>query len=92
MAKFLPIFHPNPSSLGFSKDFDMLNSGHKHAAIHGLHDNMAAVGVLGTVPWLMSMLSKIPGATGSYSKFTDWCGRELQAKRDASRGPFSFYN
>ncbi|KAJ3544539.1 hypothetical protein NM208_g2999 [Fusarium decemcellulare] len=67
--------------VGFSKDFEMLNSGKKHPAIEGLHDNMAAVGVLGTVPWLMSMLSKIPGATGSYSRFTDWCGRELQAKR-----------
>ncbi|KAF4468469.1 benzoate 4-monooxygenase cytochrome [Fusarium albosuccineum] len=71
----------NLSVIGFSKDFEMLNSGKKHPAIEGLHDNMAAVGVLGAVPWLMSMLSKIPGATGSYSRFTDWCGRELQAKR-----------
>ncbi|KAK7427043.1 hypothetical protein QQZ08_006470 [Neonectria magnoliae] len=69
--------------VGFSKDFDMLSSVHKHPAIKGLHDNMTAVGVLGTVPWLMSMLSKIPGATGSYSRFTDWCGRELEAKRAA---------
>ncbi|UPL01945.1 hypothetical protein LCI18_012879 [Fusarium solani-melongenae] len=67
--------------VGFSKDFNMLDSGHKHPAIQGLHDNMTAVGVLGTVPWLMSMLSKIPGATGSYERFTDWCGQELQAKR-----------
>ncbi|KAM0207466.1 hypothetical protein ACHAPQ_011884 [Fusarium lateritium] len=42
---------------------------------------MTAVGVLGTFPWLMSMLSKIPGATGTYARFTDWCGKELQAKR-----------
>jgi hypothetical protein len=47
----------------------MLESGHKHPAIKGLRDNMAAVGILGTVPWLMSMLSKIPGATGSYEIF-----------------------
>lgn len=63
----------------------MLESGHEHPAIQGLHDNMAAVGVLGTVPWLMSMLSKIPGATGSYSRFTDWCGNELKAKRRVGR-------
>ncbi|KAF5021007.1 hypothetical protein F66182_6938 [Fusarium sp. NRRL 66182] len=67
--------------VGFSKDFNMLNSGSKHSAIQGLHDNMTAVGVLGTVPWMMSMLSKIPGATGTYARFTDWCGKELQAKR-----------
>ncbi|KAM0226793.1 hypothetical protein ACHAP5_012315 [Fusarium lateritium] len=70
--------------VGFSKDFGMLDSGHKHPAIQGLHDNMTAVGVLGTVPWLMSMLSKIPGATGTYARFTDWCGKELQAKRTVS--------
>jgi hypothetical protein len=62
----------------------MLESGHEHPAIRGLHDNMAAVGILGTVPWLLSMLSKIPGATGSYSRFTDWCGQELKAKRMVS--------
>jgi hypothetical protein len=62
----------------------MLESGHEHPATRGLHDNMAAVGILGTVPWLLSMLSKIPGATGSYSRFTDWCGDELKAKREVS--------
>ena len=45
---------------------------------------MAAVGVLSTVPWLMSMLGKIPGATGSYARFADWCAQELQAKRAVS--------
>ncbi|KAF4949866.1 hypothetical protein FSARC_13368 [Fusarium sarcochroum] len=70
--------------VGFSKDFGMLDSGYKHPAIQGLHDNMTAVGILGTVPWLMSMLSKIPGATGTYARFTDWCGKELQAKRIVS--------
>ena len=59
-----------------------MESGEEHSATKGLHDNMTAVGVLGTVPWLMSMLSKIPGATGSYARFTDWCGRELAAKRE----------
>lgn len=62
----------------------MLDSGHKHPAIQALHDNMAAVGILSTVPWLMSMLGKIPGATGSYARFADWCARELQAKRVVS--------
>ncbi|KAI1859785.1 hypothetical protein JX265_010234 [Neoarthrinium moseri] len=67
--------------IGFSKDFHMLESEIEHPAIRGLHDNMAAVGVLGTVPWLLSMLSKIPGATGSYSNFMDWCGQQLEEKR-----------
>ncbi|KAI0480040.1 cytochrome P450 [Xylariaceae sp. FL0804] len=67
--------------IGFSKDFQMLKLATEHSAIRGLHDNMAAVGILGTMPWLMSMLSKIPGATGTYQRFTDWCGKELKTKR-----------
>ncbi|KAH9908408.1 cytochrome P450 [Xylariomycetidae sp. FL2044] len=58
-----------------------LESGEKHRAIRGLHDNMAAVGILGTVPWLLSMLSEIPGDTGTYEQFTNWCGQGLKAKR-----------
>ena len=65
----------------------MLNSGHKYPAIQDLHDNMTAVGVLGTAPWLMPMLSKITGATGSFSRFTDKCGPELQAKRAVGDTP-----
>lgn len=67
--------------VGFSKDFQMLASGQEHPAIVGLHDNMTAVGILGIVPWLMSMLSKIPGATGSYERFTSWCGQQVKEKR-----------
>ncbi|KAF4943554.1 hypothetical protein FSARC_14894, partial [Fusarium sarcochroum] len=38
----------------------------KNPAIQGLHDNITPVGALGTVLRLMSMLSKIAGATGNY--------------------------
>lgn len=72
---------PSEHIVGFSKDFGMLVSGDEHPAIRGLHDNMAAVGILGTVPWLLSMLGKVPGATGNYERFTNWCGQELKAKR-----------
>lgn len=50
-------------------------------AVNGLRDNMAVVAVLGTVPWLLSMLGQVPGAVGSYSRFMNWCSRELKAKR-----------
>lgn len=59
----------------------MLKSGEEHSAIRGVHDSMLAIGVLGTVPWLLSMLSKIPGAAGGYLKFTAWCHQQLQEKR-----------
>lgn len=66
---------------GFSKDFHMLESESEHPAIKGVHESMLAIGVLGTVPWLLSMISKVPGAAASFSRFTTWCHEELQEKR-----------
>lgn len=63
----------------------MLKSGREHDAIRGVHASMSAISILGTVPWLMSIVSKIPGATGAYLDFIDWCGQELKAKRAVSR-------
>lgn len=62
----------------------MLKSDRQHPAIQALHDNLTAIGILGTAPWLPRMLSKIPGAIGSYSHFAEWCSRELLAKRVVS--------
>ncbi|KAH0524178.1 hypothetical protein TsFJ059_009080 [Trichoderma semiorbis] len=68
--------------IGFSKDFHMLELESEHLAIKGVHESMLAIGVLGTVPWLLSMISKVPGAAASFSRFTTWCHRELQKKRE----------
>ncbi|PNP40611.1 hypothetical protein TGAMA5MH_07608 [Trichoderma gamsii] len=67
--------------IGFSKDFHMLESGSEHPAIKGVHDSMLAIGVLGTAPWLLSMISKVPGAAAGFSRFTAWCHQQLQEKR-----------
>ncbi|EHK20796.1 uncharacterized protein TRIVIDRAFT_59079 [Trichoderma virens Gv29-8] len=68
--------------IGFSKDFHMLEQESEHPAIKGVHESMLAIGVLGTVPWLLSMISKVPGAAASFSRFTTWCHQELQKKRE----------
>ncbi|CAG1974456.1 unnamed protein product [Fusarium graminearum] len=65
----------------FSKDFGMLKGKTEHPAIKGVHESMMAIGVLGTVPWLLSMLGKIPGAAGGYTRFTRWCHEQLQETR-----------
>ncbi|UKZ96333.1 uncharacterized protein TrAFT101_011130 [Trichoderma asperellum] len=67
--------------VGFSKDFHMLESGSEHPAIKGVHESMLAIGVLGTAPWLLSMISKVPGAAAGFSRFTTWCHQQLQEKR-----------
>lgn len=38
---------------------------------------MMAIGVVGTVPWLLAMLGTIPGAAGGYARFTGWCHDQL---------------
>ncbi|EGR44824.1 uncharacterized protein TRIREDRAFT_69648 [Trichoderma reesei QM6a] len=70
--------------IGFSKDFHMLESESEHPAIKGVHESMLAIGVLGTVPWLLSMISKVPGAAAGFSRFTTWCHQQLQEKRKAT--------
>ncbi|KAL7966625.1 cytochrome P450 [Trichoderma sp. SZMC 28014] len=69
--------------IGFSKDFHMLKSGSEHPAIKGVHDSMLAIGVLGTAPWLLSMISKVPGVAAGFSRFRAWCHQQLQEKRKA---------
>ncbi|KAK8860003.1 cytochrome P450 [Apiospora arundinis] len=70
------------SEVGFSKDFNMLKSGDEHPAIVALHDSLAVLSIVGSsMPWLLGMLTRIPGASGSYQKFVTWCGVELQARR-----------
>jgi len=59
----------------------MLESGSEHPAIKGVHESMLAIGVLGTAPWLLSMISKVPGAAAGFSRFTTWCHQQLQEKR-----------
>lgn len=59
----------------------MLENETEHPAIQGVHQSMMAIGVLGTVPWLLAMVGKIPGASGGYLRFTSWCYAQLQQKR-----------
>ena len=63
-------------------DFHIVESEAEHPAIMGVHESMMAIGVFGTVPWLLSMLGKIPGAAAGYSRFTGWCHDQLQEKDD----------
>ncbi|KAL1961494.1 hypothetical protein VTN77DRAFT_1673 [Rasamsonia byssochlamydoides] len=67
--------------VGFSKNFNNLNTGIEHPAIKGVHDHMGVLGVLSHVPWLLNILGAIPGATAGYSGFFKWCADEIKAKQ-----------
>ncbi|UNI22116.1 hypothetical protein JDV02_008036 [Purpureocillium takamizusanense] len=44
---------------------------------------MDVAGLMTTVPWLMNMLRKVPGATGVFERFAQWCYDQLEEKREA---------
>ena len=68
--------------VGFSKDFKQLEAAKEHSAIKGLHDQMAALGLLAHVPWFLSLLGSIPGLSGSYGLFIDYCHKQVKEKVD----------
>lgn len=67
-------------AVGFGKEFRMLDNGTEHSAIKGLHDQMLVLGILSSIPWLLSMLGAIPGLAGSYVLFTKWCADQAEQK------------
>jgi cytochrome P450 len=76
--------------VGLGKDFNSLTSGVEHPAIKGVHDHMTMLGIFSTVPWLLNVLSSIPGAAAGYSDFFSFCSNEIRAKNktwDANEYP-----
>lgn len=70
--------------VGFSKDLDNLATGNEHPAIKGIHDHMLILGILSNVPWLLNIISSIPGAAAGYTGFFDWCSNETEEIEKAS--------
>ncbi|KAF2689772.1 cytochrome P450 67 [Lentithecium fluviatile CBS 122367] len=66
--------------IGFGKDFHGITSGEEHPAIKGIHEHVAVLGLLQTVPWLLNLLSAIPGAAAAFSEFFGTCKREMDEK------------
>jgi Cytochrome P450 len=66
--------------IGFGKDFKQLEDAKEHGAIKGLHEQMAILGLLAHLPWFLSLLASLPGLTGSYATFTDYCHDKVKEK------------
>ncbi|KAL7957942.1 cytochrome P450 [Trichoderma compactum] len=69
------------ADLGFSKNFNMLESTSIHPAIKGVHDTMWFIGLLTTIPWMLYMVGSTPGLN-SLSRFSIWCHEQLDEKRN----------
>jgi len=66
--------------IGFGKDYNTITSGQEHPAIKNIHEHVAALGLLQTVPWLLNLLGAIPGAAAGFSEFFGICQREIDEK------------
>ncbi|KAL9110566.1 MAG: hypothetical protein Q9227_004924 [Pyrenula ochraceoflavens] len=67
--------------IGFGKDFGGLETGHEHPAIKAIHNHMKFLSITVTVPWLLNLLSRIPGATAGYAPLFKWCMNEVKTKQ-----------
>jgi hypothetical protein len=70
--------------IGFGKDFRQLEDACELSAIKGLHDQMGVLGLLSPLPWLLSLLGSIPGLSGSYGLFMDYCAEQVKEKKRVS--------
>lgn len=74
--------------VGFSTDFQSLRTGVEHEATKPLHDSMGlAYNVGTTMPWLLYIVLRIPGADGPMEKFVKLCSQPLEAKRKVRPPP-----
>jgi hypothetical protein len=74
--------------VGFGKDFNNLVTGVEHVAIKNVHAHMTMLGIMSTVPWLLNVLSSIPGATAGYSEFFSFCAGQIREKHKTWDGEY----
>lgn len=68
--------------VGFSTDFQSLEKGEEHEATKPLHESMGlAYNVGATMPWLLSIIVRIPGASGAMEQFVKLCSHQLDEKK-----------
>ncbi|KAH7053258.1 cytochrome P450 [Macrophomina phaseolina] len=66
--------------VGLGKGFGTLDSGEDHPGIAAVHDSMYAVGLMTPVPWLISLLTAIPGAASAIQDFQKYCADAVEEK------------
>ncbi|RDW90562.1 cytochrome P450 [Aspergillus mulundensis] len=67
-------------NVGFGKEFNNLSTGVEHPGIKAVHGHMAILGVMGHIPWLLNIISHLPGATSAMAEFFRWCEDEIVQK------------
>ncbi|KAL4958584.1 cytochrome P450 [Aspergillus filifer] len=66
--------------VGFGKEFNNLSTGVEHPGIKAVHDHMTILGTMGHIPWLLNLISHLPGAMSAMAEFFKWCEDEIVQK------------
>ncbi|KKY28931.1 putative cytochrome p450 [Diplodia seriata] len=73
----------------YSKEYNMLRAGNGKIQASGiettlskLHDGMKMLGLVGTTPWILRMLSQA-GVSGDYGVMQEWCRAAMREKQAA---------
>ncbi|KAJ5690479.1 hypothetical protein N7462_004871 [Penicillium macrosclerotiorum] len=67
--------------IAFSKDFKQLEHATEHFAIKAMHAQMNMIGLVGKVPWLIAVLSAIPGLGGPYKTFMKYTTEQIEKRK-----------
>ncbi|KAK8039908.1 benzoate 4-monooxygenase cytochrome P450 [Apiospora rasikravindrae] len=67
--------------VGYGKSFDQLVTLEEHPAVKPIHGNMAEMAVLGLVPWLLHLLSSIPGGRQAFDATNRFCIGQRSVKQ-----------
>jgi cytochrome P450 len=76
----------------FGEPFDMLKTGKKHHFIIVLHRFMKGLSILGAIPWLTSLVDKMPasGDIKEVERFSRQCFDRRQAKSSSRKDIFYY--
>ncbi|KAL4968677.1 cytochrome P450 [Aspergillus stella-maris] len=66
--------------VGFGKEFNNLSTGVEHPGIKAVHDHMTILGTMGHIPWLLNLISHLPGSMSAMAEFFKWCEDEIVQK------------
>ncbi|KAL4791151.1 cytochrome P450 [Aspergillus venezuelensis] len=66
--------------VGFGTEFNNLSTGVEHPGIKAVHDHMTILGTMGHIPWLLNLISHLPGAMSAMAEFFKWCEDEIVPK------------
>ena len=70
--------------LTFGRSFDMLKTGEEHFLLSLLENGQKALGVIGPLPWLFIILTKLPFISVEIKMFQEWCESQMLERKKVS--------